>query len=286
MQRPAPLRLPALLLLLLPAVALAPLSGCAKREASAEDAIFYVQNARAGARVRALWPAGQAYINAVLAADSAYRRAIAPLQSAADMRSLPSAGDGSWARKDALAAEAESLRQALAPEAAEARAEALAALDAAIRALPAGMAQTDRERSEFIDAMWDALTIRGKDIRTAEQRLRPGADLRLALLEAAAAHGPASAEFAAAHASAAAVQAAQESNDEAWRAAQFARAQSEIEALRAQKAIIRERRDGDGASFADENFPALIRTVDDRIDFYKAIETRYAPPKDDAAATS
>jgi hypothetical protein len=170
-------------------LALAAFAGCAQRPPDADELVNYVRNARVSGPVRKLWDAGQAYIDAVMKQDAAYRRATARL---ADLE-VPTwkADDSHWRDAAAVRARADGLAGLAEPDALQAREDAFAKVAEAVDAVPSGL-----DRAAVVARVWEALGYAPHTQATLDERHRALLDAHLRVLgfveQNAAAFRPAS----------------------------------------------------------------------------------------------
>lgn len=173
---------PLICLALAPALWL--LGGCREPTASPEQVVSYIESARAGAPVRRLWPAGQAYVNSVLAADAGFREAAATLLAAPTDYFAPASQEKAPTSEE-LRPQLEALRASMNEESVAERAKELDALREAVERVPEGWFPAGDARRAYIDSVWDALRIDGVDVRQAERELAPAVRANILVLEAA-----------------------------------------------------------------------------------------------------
>lgn len=148
-----------LLLVLGAAVAVSATAGCRPQLAPTEDGIlYYVRNARLHGEVRRLWPAGQAYIDAVLKSDAKLRDALAPLLQLREPESLWSTDDPRWQDPEEVGAQVSEM-QTLTDEGSAKRRTALSALREAVEAVPASLNLSEDAEAAFADRVWGVLAL-------------------------------------------------------------------------------------------------------------------------------
>jgi hypothetical protein len=154
-------------------LALLPLAGCsqAPTEPDADALILHLKNARFGAPADRLWPAGQAYADAVLAADADLRDALADLLAVRQGQHLWSGDDQRWHDAKALQTQLDALEPIIGEKTRAARQKLVAALEAAVTAIPTGLVEGPTQREKFLAAIWSALALRREDPRVLEAEL-------------------------------------------------------------------------------------------------------------------
>jgi len=141
---------------LLAAFLLLQVTGCGEPSPDPDGLIMYIKKARVGDKVRRLWPEGQQYANAVMKADSEYRKTMEGLHNLRTPESLWKADDKKWRDKEALEKAIQTLDELTTIEAASKCEETFKALGHEIANPPTGVDAAD---------VWDALAYRGEDLK-------------------------------------------------------------------------------------------------------------------------
>ncbi len=162
-------------------VMMALLAGCDSvyPEPSADAVYYFVANARLGGKMRACWPAGQAYAVGITQADAELQRELGRIRQLTSYEAEWPKDDPRWHDVKAVEAHAEELAK-LAGEGADARRKALKALGEAVDKLPQGLTFSDEEaKAAFKQRLWEALAVDSDDIIYFEGLL----NMRLRLFE-------------------------------------------------------------------------------------------------------
>lgn len=170
--------------LLVAGLLVVPAIGCNfEPDPSADAILYYLRSARVHGKVRRCWPAGQQYVDAVLKADAALMREYGQLAEWLSPESLWHTDDPQWRSRDALRERADVLREVIEGHR-PLREQYLRDLSEAVGNVPPDLGFDSAARQQFVDAVWDALKILGRDWHESLADAEAAARMHLDLIEA------------------------------------------------------------------------------------------------------
>lgn len=151
------------------AAVVGPAEGCRPQQPPSEDVIlYYLRKARVEGKVRRAWPAGQAYVDAVLKADAKLQRQLDPLRELCSTLSLWRPEDPRWREKKPCAQRMTSISE-LVEGGERNRAMLLEQLAEAVDQVPDGLGLESAEaKNAFVARVWEALVLGRLDLRTGQ----------------------------------------------------------------------------------------------------------------------